>query len=134
MAETSPLSKDAHRLIDRDFVIWLSTIRRHLSPQPRPVRFIWYEEQFLIYSRPNTHKLSHIQERPNVSLNFNSDREASDDVVILKGVARLAPEISPANELSAYAVKYAEGFTSIGMTAEEFGESYSVPILIDIKA
>jgi PPOX class probable F420-dependent enzyme len=74
----------------------------------------------------------HIQERPNVALNFNSDREANQDVVIFKGRARLAPEIPAADQLAAYVEKYAEGMQGIGMSPKKFAAAYNTPILIDI--
>ena len=133
MTKEDSFKEKALELTAREYIIWFTTTSRNLSPQPRPVWFIWHDDHFLIYSQPNTNKIRHIQERPNVSLNFNSDREADNDVVFLKGVARIAPEIAPANELPAYTKKYAEGFTSIGMTAEEFAKSYSTPILVNVS-
>jgi PPOX class probable F420-dependent enzyme len=122
----------AGEMTQKEVVIWLTTTSRDLSPQPRPVWFIWHEQQFLIYSRPTTNKVRHIQERPNVALNFNSDREANQDVVIFKGRARLAPEIPAADQLAAYVEKYAEGMQGIGMSPKEFATAYNTPILIDI--
>ncbi len=133
MSKDPSIENLARDLIQREIIIWLTTTSRDLNPQPRPVWFIWHLDQFLIYSRPTSHKLRHIQERPNVSLNFNTDREADNDIVVFNGIARISPEIAAANELPAYAEKYAEGIKGIGMTAEEFGRSYSVPILIAVE-
>ena len=133
MADLPPFAHRAAELTNREIVIWLTTTSRDLSPQPRPVWFIWHQEHFLIYSRPETHKIRHIQERPNVALHFNSDSHASRDVVVFKGVARIAPEIPPAHEVPAYAEKYAAGFTALGMTPAQFGAAYSTPIMVAVK-
>jgi len=132
MAQKDSFSEEAAQLIAREYIIWFTTTSRNLSPQPRPVWFIWHAGHFLIYSRPNN-KVRHIQERPNVSLNFNSDRKANNDVVVLKGVARIAPEIAPAHKMPAYVEKYGQGFTDIGMDAEKFGKSYSTPIMVSVS-
>lgn len=123
----------ADELKQREIIIWLSTTSRDLRPQPRPVWFIWHEDQFLIYSRPTSYKLRHISDRPNVSLNFNTDKEAEENIVVFNGIARIAPEIAPAHEVPAYAEKYADGIKGIGMNAEEFGLAYSVPILVAVQ-
>jgi PPOX class probable F420-dependent enzyme len=132
MSKQETFSSKAAKMTNSEIVIWLTTTSRDLSPQPRPVWFLWYEEQFLIYSRATTHKIHHIQERPKVALNFNSDREADEDVVIFKGVARLAPEVPAADQLDAYVEKYKEGMQGIGMTPKEFAEAYNTPILVTI--
>jgi hypothetical protein len=36
----------------QEYVIWLTTLGSDLSPQPRPVWFIWDSNSFLIFSRP----------------------------------------------------------------------------------
>ena len=133
MAKPSILSEEAAQLTAREYIIWFTTTSRNLSPQPRPVWFIWHAEHFLIYSRPGTNKVRHIQERPNVSLNFNTDRGANNDLVILKGLARIAQEIPTAHKMPAYVEKYAQGISNLGMSAEQFGQSYSAPIMININ-
>ena len=133
MSKDQSIDELASDLKEREIIIWLTTTSRDLNPQPRPVWFIWHTEHFLIYSRPTSHKLRHIAERPNVSLNFNSDRDADENIVVFNGIARIAPEIAPAHEISAYAEKYAEGIKGIGMNAEEFGLAYSVPILVAVQ-
>lgn len=132
MSNAQGFASKAAELTHTEFIIWLSTTSRDLSPQPRPVWFIWYEDQFLIYSRPETHKVRHIQERPHVALNFNSDPQAHLNVVVFKGVARLAPEVPPADQIDEYVEKYREGMQTIGMNPEQFARAYSSPILVEV--
>ncbi len=133
MSKDQSINQLANELKQQEIIIWLTTTSRDLNPQPRPVWFIWHDEQFLIYSRPTSHKLRHIKERPNVSLNFNTDKEADENIVVFNGIARIAPEIAPAHEVPAYTEKYAEGIKGIGMNSEEFGLAYSVPILVAVQ-
>ncbi|MCO5242763.1 MAG: pyridoxamine 5'-phosphate oxidase family protein [Anaerolineae bacterium] len=42
--------------------------RQHRTPQPRPVWFLWHAGSFLLYSRPDTRKLEHIQRNLRVAL------------------------------------------------------------------
>jgi PPOX class probable F420-dependent enzyme len=118
----------ARRLVE-ERVIWLTTVDSQGTPQPRPVWFLWDGNTFLIYSQPETHKLEHIRHHPQVALSLNADSQGND-IVVFTGEARIAEEERPANEVSAYADRYREGFKNIGMTAEEFARSYSVALWV----
>jgi PPOX class probable F420-dependent enzyme len=121
--------KRVERHLREERIIWLTTIDAENRPQPRPVWFLWDGETFLIYSRPKTHKLSHIAHHPMTSLHFDGDGKGGD-IVVFSGEARLAPDAPAADKVAAYVDKYETGFKRIGMTAEEFANSYSVAIRI----
>jgi PPOX class probable F420-dependent enzyme len=110
-------------------LIWLTTISADGTPQPSPVWFLWDGEGVLIYSRPNTPKLRHIERNPRVALNLDGDGRGGD-IVILTGQAALAPDAPPADRVPEYVRKYAWGFARIKMTAEQFGQTYSVAIRV----
>ena len=118
----------ARRLKDEE-TIWLTTISHNDIPQPRPVWFWWDGKTFLIYSQPDTYKLDHIARNPSVALNFNSD-EQGDDIIVFTGEASIDETALPANEMAEYATKYEAGFKQIQMTADSFGERYSVAIRV----
>ena len=44
------------RRLREEIVIWLTTVRTDLTPQPSLVWFLWDAETMLIYSKPNTPK------------------------------------------------------------------------------
>ena len=117
------------RRLTEERIIWLTTVDADSRPQPRPVWFLWDGETFLIYSRPKTHKLNHIAHNPMTSLHFDGDGKGGD-IVVFSGEAHFDPAALAADAVSAYVDKYEAGFKRIGMTAEEFANSYSVAIRI----
>lgn len=117
------------RRLYQEAVIWLTTVGPDASPQPRPVWFLWDGETVLIYSQPTAHKLRHIEKNTLVALNFNSDEEGGDVVVIL-GRAEIMRPSTPANQVAAYLEKYRGGIAGIGMTPESFSQEYSVAIRV----
>jgi len=117
------------RRLFQEAVIWLTTVDPDGSPQPRPVWFLWDGEAVLIYSQPGAHKLRHIEKNPQVALNFNSDEEGGDVVVIL-GHAEIQKPSTPANQVSAYLEKYRGGIAGIEMTPESFSQEYSIAIRV----
>lgn len=117
--------------IDREYFIWFTTVGADLTPQPRPVWFIWEEDSFLIFSRPDAHKVAHLKEHPNVALHFNTaDAIADEDVIVFLGVAEIAPNTPPAHEVPIYFEKYQTGIAGLDMTPESFSQEYSVAIRV----
>ncbi len=117
------------RKLKSELVIWLTTVGPGNTPQPRPVWFWWDGSSILVYSKPRSHKLAHIRRYANVSLHFNTDAEANE-VAVLLGQASVSRTAPPADGHKAYLRKYQKGIKNLGMTPKEFGEGYSVPILI----
>ncbi len=126
----SKLGRNAKRLIKLNTVIWLTTVDASLTPQPRPVWFVWEADSFLIFSQPNAHKVQHVIERPRVSLHFNTDPTGDEDVLIFLGTASIDPVSPPAHQVPAYIKKYQPGIIALKMTPEEFSLSYSVAIRV----
>ena len=125
----SEFGKRVHKRLEHESVIWLTTVDSKGNPQPRPVWFLWDGETILIYSQPAAHKLRHIEKNARVALNFNSDEEGGDVVVIL-GQAEIMRPSTPANQIAAYLEKYRGGIAGIEMTPESFSQEYSVAIRV----
>ncbi len=83
----------------------------------------------LIYSQPEAAKVRHIAANERVTLNFNSDAQGGD-AVVLAGRAELAPDAPPPEDLPGLLDKYADLLLAIGMTADEFTSSYTVAIRV----
>jgi PPOX class probable F420-dependent enzyme len=115
--------------LEKEQVIWLTTLDSKGMPQPKPVWFLWDGQSFLIYSEPKAHKVAHIARNPKVALNLNSD-EWGNNVIIFTGEASLAAEGPPAHEVADYVTKYQEGMASINLTPEQFAESFSAAIRV----
>lgn len=119
----------ARHLAD-DMIVWLTTVGSTTNtPQPSPVWFLWDGDTALVYSQPNTPKLRNIAANPRVSLNFNSNANGGD-VIILTGDAWIDPEAPAANAIPAYIEKYTAGLQGISLTPDQFAEAYSVAIRV----
>jgi len=110
-------------------MIWLTTVRADGTPQPSAVWFLWHEDAFLIYSKPDTPKLRNIERNPTVALHFDGDGRGGN-LVIFTGTARVDRSAPPAHQVAPYTQKYGWGFERNGWTAEQFARLYSVPILV----
>jgi PPOX class probable F420-dependent enzyme len=121
--------RHVNRRLREEQIIWLTTVDAENTPQPRPVWFHWDGRTVLIFSEPQKAKLRHLARNPRVALNFNTDDEGGD-VVVLIGEARVLDERPPPNRVKAYLRKYAKGIKSLDMTADQFRDAYSVPIVI----
>ncbi len=127
------LKSEYGRRVDRrlkdETIIWLVTAGRNGTPQPRPVWFLWDGETFLIYSRPGTAKLRHIEANPAVALNLDGDGSGGDIVVII-GRAMILEASPPAERVQAYFNKYGSGLERINMTPVQFAQTYTEAIEI----
>ncbi|WP_194817315.1 TIGR03667 family PPOX class F420-dependent oxidoreductase [Nocardia sp. XZ_19_385] len=124
----TPLGAKVAPRLEQEGLIWLTTVGSSGTPQPNPVWFQWRDGEFLIFSEPGQAKLRNIKRNPRVSLNLNTD--GGYDVGVLTGNARIDDSAPSAAELEAYAIKYAAGLKSLGMTAEKFFATYSVAIRV----
>ena len=123
---TSKLGVSAGKRLQNEQLIWLTTTSPNGTPQPNPVWFYWDGESILIYSQPASFKVGNVRRNPNVSLNFNSNEDGGN-IIVLTGVASL--DENPKHD-SRYLEKYKEAIPKIGETAESLAAAYSVQIRI----
>ncbi len=118
------------RRLREERLIWLTTVSPDGAPQTSLVWFLWDGDEFQIYSMAGKPKLRNIRHNPHVALNFNSD-PFGGSVVVLEGEARVEADAPPAREHPAYLAKY-RGIIAdrLGMTMDEFSETYSVPVRV----
>ncbi len=126
----SKFGRAVKRHLKNEYVIWLTTIDSNLTPQPRPVWFIWDEDSILIFSQVTAHKLKHIQKHPNVALHFNTDESGDKHVIIFTGEAVIDKDCPPAHKVPAYFKKYKKGIADLNMTPEGFSVEYLTAIRI----
>ncbi|GAA2754868.1 TIGR03667 family PPOX class F420-dependent oxidoreductase [Actinopolymorpha rutila] len=115
--------------LERDELIWLTTVSADGTPVPTLVWFLWTNGEFLIHSQPDKPKLRHIARNPRVGLHLDSNA-AGNDVVVLTGEARAPAEPTTEEEADRYFRKYAKGIEAIGMTPESLAREFSVPIRV----
>jgi PPOX class probable F420-dependent enzyme len=118
----------AQRLRD-ETVVWLTTVRPDGTPEPSPVWFYWDGQSALIYSRPNNVKLANLQRDSRVSLNFDSDGNGGN-IVVLTGDARIDPSAPPNDQMPEYLAKYRQLIGQIGFNPATFAQAYSVAIRV----
>ena len=92
--------------LENEYVIWLTTVDSNLTPQPRPVWFIWKDESFLIFSQARAHKVAHIKKNPKVALHFNTDETGDKHVIVFVGEASIDENCPPAHLVPEYFKKY----------------------------
>jgi PPOX class probable F420-dependent enzyme len=116
--------------LETQHVIWLTTVDSSLTPQPRPVWFIWQDDSFLLFSQAKAHKVAQIEKNPRVALHFNTDETGDQRVIVFTGEASLDTHCPPAHQVPAYFEKYKDGIAGLEMTPEGFSREYSVAIKI----
>ena len=127
---TSKFGRAVKEHLNNQYVIWLTTVDSNLTPQPRPVWFIWEEDSFLIFSQAKAYKVKHITKNPKVALHFNTDETGDKHVIIFLGDASIDTNCPPAHQVPAYFEKYKSGIADLNMTPEEFSREYSTAIRI----
>lgn len=128
----SALGKKGKKLLETEYILWLTTIDANLTPQPRPVWFVPDGDDVIIYSKPHTAKVGHIRLHPNVSLHFNTDRQANETVMVLVGNAILDDNTPDAKDFAPYIKKYKRGMADLDMSPKDFTKSYAQPIRVKI--
>jgi hypothetical protein len=75
--------------------VWLTTVGADLTPQTRPVWFIWdaTPQSFLIYSQPRAHKVRHIAGTAG-GIAFHRGRNRRQ-LILVFGTARLSDAPGP---------------------------------------
>jgi PPOX class probable F420-dependent enzyme len=127
---TSKFGRAVKRQLKNQYAIWLTTVDSNLTPQPRPVWFIWEEDSFLIFSQPKAYKVAHIRQNPMVALQFNTDDTGDKNVIVFTGKAVIDTSCPPAHKVKAYFKKYESGIASLNMTPEGFSAEYSIALRI----
>ena len=82
-------SQEVSRRLRSEHYGWLTTIAKSGQPVPRLVGFYFDGAHVFVYSMPNAAKVRHIEKRPRVSLNLESDGNGSGVVAIADFNTRL---------------------------------------------
>jgi PPOX class probable F420-dependent enzyme len=126
---TTPFGERARRRLREELVVWLTTVGDDGTPQPNPVWFLWDGDSFLVYNRPDAHRLRHVRPRPRVALNFDGDGRGGD-ILVVTGRAELSEGEPPPHEVPEYVSKYGERMTAVAGSLEGFGQAYPVPLRV----
>ena len=121
------------RRLKGEQIVWLTTVADSGRAYPRPVWFLWQEGEVILFSQPDTFKLKHIQNNPQVALHFDSDGRGGD-IVVFTGTACMDTDYPSADQVPDYLSKYDVGLQRIGMTPASFAASYSVPVRVTLDS
>lgn len=118
--------------LEREQILWLTTVNPAGQPQASPVWFLWVDDEILLYSRAATPRLANLRANPRVAANFDADADADgDDVVSFEGEARIVREqATVAGVPPAYVEKYAQRLAAYGWTMESMLVDYPVEIRV----
>jgi len=127
----SDFGRVVKRHLDEEYFVWLTTVDSKGTPQPRPVWFIWDDDSFLIFSKPDAYKVRHLENNPRAALNFNTeDKAGEENVIVIVGDASFDTTVAPAHQIPSYFKKYEAGFQELKLTPEGFSSEYSAAIRI----
>lgn len=123
------MPNEAQHRVAQDNVVWLTTVTDRGIPAPNPVWFVPDGDDLVVFSAPDARKVRNIEQRPGVTLHFNSDPDGGD-VVIITGEAAIAHGRRP-SALGAYLDKYETTITgALGTTVDEIDRTYDTEIRI----
>jgi PPOX class probable F420-dependent enzyme len=113
-----------------NLMAWLTTVSPAGRPDSVPVWFLVRDDDtILVYSQPEKTKLRNLDANPNVSLTLDVT-DIGRDVIRIVGAAVRAPDHPRADQVPAFAAKYAERIGAIFGTVERFAEAFSEAIVI----
>ena len=117
------------RLLHREPLVWLSSVRPDGGPHLVPIWFSWDGREVLIASKPHAQKVRNVHANPSVMLALG-EAEDDFDVGLLEGRAELldAPsaDVLPPGHLA----KYRRQMAAVGLSPTEFLATYSQVIRI----
>jgi len=124
---------DADRVRTRlrtNLVAWLTTVDRHGQPWTAPVWFLHRADgTLLVYSRPGSRRLRHLETNPRVSFALDVS-DLGRDLAVGRGEARVAPEESGAAENPEFRDKYLERAAAMFGDLETYAADFTVPIVV----
>ena len=128
------LAMNAHiaERLQKEPIIWLSTVRPDQRPHLVPVGFLWdNNEEILIISKPENQKIRNIRQNKNVALALETLDEGGD-VVLLDGTAEILSTPSSEVVSPAYITKYGQTMQEMGWKLEDMMQEYSQVIRIKL--
>jgi PPOX class probable F420-dependent enzyme len=116
-------------LLDRESVVWLSSVRPDGRPHLIPIWFWWDGHAVLFASKPQACKVTNLQANADCMLAIG-DPDADFDVALIEARAELAA--MPTDELLAAGLlaKYRDRMHAAGLTPTTFARTYSQVVRI----
>ena len=123
------LSPATRKRLADDHVVWLTTVSDSGAPTPNPVWCAADGDDVVIFTTGDSVRVHNIEQRPLVSLNFNSDA-LGGDVLVIAGTATLVRGARPST-LDAYREKYETPMRDLHqMSLDDFDATFDVEIRV----
>jgi PPOX class probable F420-dependent enzyme len=117
-----------HRLTE-DHVVWLTTVTDSGAPAPNPVWCALDGDEIVVFTSPTSRRVHNLEQRPAVSLHFNTDH-LGGDVVVINGTAKVVRPSKP-SRLASYVAKYEQAMAELhDLTLEQFDATFDTEIRI----
>lgn len=127
---TTKAGERAAERLERELILWLTTVTSEGQAHSSPVWFLWIDEEILLFSRAGTPRLANVRANPRVAANFDGDGDGGD-VVSIEGEARVPRERAALADVPpAYIEKYAAKLAAYGWTMESMLVDYPIEIRI----
>ena len=126
-AGTSPSRVDA--LLDRETVVWLSSVRPDGRPHLIPIWFWWDGDAVLFASKPEACKVANLRANADCMLAIG-DPEADFDVALIEARAELDSMATTDLLAAGLLAKYRDRMDVAGLTPSIFAGTYSQVIRI----
>jgi len=123
------LTERIERHLTGDLIAWLTTVTPAGRPAPRPVWFVWDGAAIIIYSLNGGAKLRHIEANNQVAVNFNSNADGGD-IVVINGRAEPIPGAPPPSQFPGLLDKYAAAISRMGQSAQWYDDEYGVALRV----
>jgi PPOX class probable F420-dependent enzyme len=117
------------RFLEREPVVWLSSVRPDGVPHLVPIWFWWDGEALLVASKPDAQKVRNLRANPSVMLALG-DAEDDFDIGLIEGRAELLDRPTADVIDTARLEKYADQLGALGLTAADYASTYSQVIRI----
>jgi PPOX class probable F420-dependent enzyme len=121
------LTQEVSSRLTSDHYGWLTTVAKSGQPVPRLIWFYFDGTSLTVYTQPTAAKVAHINARPGVSLNLDSDGNGGG-IIVIGGTAAVDATGVDCREDEPYWAKYSEAAARFGLT-EAMG-SYSTRLAI----
>lgn len=118
--ESNPAHTKALTMLERDTIAWIVTTTSEGEPRAVPVWFFWHDGQLSILTEPDSHKVAHVRRGSPVLVHLQAGGEFGDDVVVLRGPARISEQTT-----AQWLERFREPYTAKYLAAIE---AYGTPI------
>ena len=109
------LTEEVSSRLTSDQFGWLTTVAKSGQPVPRLIWFFYDGTDLTVYTMPNAAKVAHIEARPQVSLNLDSDGQGAG-IIVIAGMAAVDETGVDCRDDEPYWAKYREAADKAGLT------------------